>query len=238
MERMSKHSGEQRKISSESPVIQSNLTESTISWADEPECRAVSGDHLGRYLYLTIEQGWKRNAEKQRYHSAKLAAELTESQSESKPESSAPTATKLVDPATIKELLRTFELSVDDWQTVTASAHIGDLLRAARSLKAIRIGLPKDASEQEINAGIALAAKHAWLKTALATLGLKQKAIKALESIRIDPERSTHLLQRNGSIELGSYGLDLSEDINKSFATWVCLICSPQIVPEWCRVSP
>jgi glucokinase len=127
------------------PVVQPDLTESTISRVEEPECRAVSGDLLGRYLYLAIEQGWRRDAEKQRYHTAKLAAELTESQSESKPESSPPNAQKLINSATIKELLRMFELSVDDWQTVTARADIGDLQRAARSLEALQLGLTTDA---------------------------------------------------------------------------------------------
>jgi hypothetical protein len=164
VDRLSQGAAEQHKptelpSTNTSNAAHADLTDYLIGAVDETVCRSVPAKDLRHYLFLAEELNHTRERALEKFHSEQLSKELeldellTSTMSTSTANESEPSSlgdSTLVHPRVILRLLALFEISVDDWQEVTASASLPALLRAERSLRAMSLGLPKDATEAQI----------------------------------------------------------------------------------------
>jgi len=136
-----------------------DLTHASLETVDETVCRPVPAKDLRQYLFLAAELQHTRERAREKFHSEQLSKELgldklqvsqTSTAAAHDSDLHSASDSTLVSPRVIAGLLKLLEISVDDWQEVTASASLPALLRAERSLKAMSLGLPKDATEKQI----------------------------------------------------------------------------------------
>jgi hypothetical protein len=199
-----------------SKAAQPDLTAGSLEVVDETACHSVAVKDFRHYLFLAEELKHSRERAREKFYIEQLSKELGLDEIHANDQSkSAIEGTALVKPSVILKQLELREISLEDWEKVTASASISDLLRAARSMKALELGLPKDATEEQIERRCLYNSDdrrfEAALADGLAKSDLVNTASRLLNDIRNNPRQYT-AYENRGSVELFEKEIDLLSD--------------------------
>lgn len=188
-----------------------DLSQGSLELQDITGCRPVARKDLQEYLFLAEERRRDREKDQSKLWSEQIRQELGLDRVLASDE---PASTKagsaLVQPREILKQLALRDINLSDWQEVTATANIADLLRAARSLKAIRAGLHKDATEEQIAEKQLDNKADQELQLELSRIDLVRRASEKMDWLRSNAEANTTALRKDGSVDLGSFSLKLS----------------------------
>ena len=191
-------------------IARVDLSKASLEMTDAPECRSVPLAELSAYLFLARERQVQKERQREEFWKEELGRELGLNSDITNAESSAVSdGSTLVQPETIRKLLALYEISHEDWQEVTASADIPDLLRAARSVEAIKLALPKNATGEQIAVRKKDIEGDLHLHEQLAYLDVIKTISEKLNSIRSNAAAHTSMLNADGSVELGRFSLAL-----------------------------
>jgi hypothetical protein len=207
---------ENTEIQGEAPktsqVAVTKLADNSLEIEPDRVCNPVAAKYFSYFLSLAERLKFQRERQK---HSQRLREELGVNRvlAGDLQQSGVDGAPAIVEQRVILDQLNRRGITVEEWQQVTQSAGVSELLMEARSLEARELGLPEDATEEQIKKKAQVKRHNQILEKnldrELSRQNLCDIALQAIKDIRDDPGAHTSARAKDGSVKLKSVDIHL-----------------------------
>jgi hypothetical protein len=180
-----------------------------ISASSEKTCPSVSTRDFYAYLLLALDEKFKHDEARGRFFATQLQREISPDGQVSE---NVAKQSNVMEPKEILGILAKYQIDLQHWEKVTQTAGIQDLLLAGRRVRAVELGLPEHASQEQINNAESQINAERSIAQQITRGGVVQAVLNTLRDCREGAAKGeSRRLNMDNSIELGTHTMTLDQ---------------------------